>query len=106
MVQIPYGPEFFSSLIPTTSSVVFIAAMISYIRFFTAVHIYDFHISTIIKSRRLALPSQPMRSKLKNCETKPRRTQSLAVSCASGTFLVYQDWVLVKLTFVKFVLTN
>ena len=26
----------------------FIAARISYIRFFTAVHIYDFHISTII----------------------------------------------------------
>ena len=34
--------------ISTTSSVVFIAARISYIRFFTAVHIYDFHISTII----------------------------------------------------------
>ena len=32
----------------TTSSVVFIAARISYIRFFTAVHIYDFHISTVI----------------------------------------------------------
>ena len=48
-VQIPYGPEFFfSGLISTTSSVVFIAARISYIRFFTAVHIYDFHISTII----------------------------------------------------------
>ena len=47
-VQIPYRPEFFSDLISTTSSVVFIAARISYIRFFTAVHIYDFHISTII----------------------------------------------------------
>ena len=47
-VQIPYGPEFFSGLISTTSSVVFIAARISYIRFFTAVHIYDFHTSTII----------------------------------------------------------
>ena len=34
--------------ISNTSSVVFIAARISYIRFFTAVHIYDFHISTII----------------------------------------------------------
>ena len=34
--------------ISTTSSVVFIAARISYIRFFTAVHISDFHISTII----------------------------------------------------------
>ena len=48
-VQIPYGPEFFfSGLISTTSSVVFMAARISYILFFTAVHIYDFHISTII----------------------------------------------------------
>ena len=40
------GPEFFSGLISTTSSVVFIAARISYIRFFTAVHMYDFHMST------------------------------------------------------------
>ena len=32
----------------TTSSVVFLAVRISYIRFFTAVHIYDFHISTFI----------------------------------------------------------
>ena len=48
----PVRPEFFSGLISTTSSVVFIAARISYIRFFTAVHIYDFHISTII------IPSQ------------------------------------------------
>ena len=44
-------PEFFfSGLISTTSSVVFIAARISYIRFFTAVHMYDFHISSIIIS--------------------------------------------------------
>ena len=40
--------NFFSGLVSTTSSVVFIAARISYIRLFTAVHIYDFHISTII----------------------------------------------------------
>ena len=41
LVQIPYGPEFFPGLISIiTSSVVFIAARISYIRFFTAVHIY------------------------------------------------------------------
>ena len=52
VVEIPFGPEFFSGLISTTSSVVFIAARISYIRFFTAVHIYDFHISTIIMSKR------------------------------------------------------
>ena len=38
---------FFSGVISTTSSVMFIAARISYVRFFTAVHIYDFHISTI-----------------------------------------------------------
>ena len=31
-VQIPYGPEFFPGIISTTSSVVFIAARISYIR--------------------------------------------------------------------------
>ena len=43
-----YGPEFFSGLISTSSSVVFIAARISYIRFFTAVHIYDFHIPIIM----------------------------------------------------------
>ena len=34
------GPEFFSGLISNTSSVVFMAARISYMRFFTAVHIY------------------------------------------------------------------
>ena len=32
-VQIPYGPEFFSGLISTTSSVVFIASRIVYISF-------------------------------------------------------------------------
>ena len=47
-VQIPYGPEFFSGSISTTSSVVFLAARVSYIRFFTVVLIYDFHIVTII----------------------------------------------------------
>ena len=38
---------FFPGLISTTSSVVFIAARISFILFFTAVYIYDFLISTI-----------------------------------------------------------
>ena len=52
VVEIPFGPEFFSGLISTTSSVVFIAVKISYIRFFTAVHICDFYISTIIMSKR------------------------------------------------------
>ena len=52
-VEIPYVPDFFPGLISTTSSVVFIAASISYIRFFTAVHIYDFHISTIIRANCL-----------------------------------------------------
>ena len=42
------GLNFFSGLISATNSVVFIVARISYVRFFTAVHIYDFHISTII----------------------------------------------------------
>ena len=38
--------NFFSGLIPTTSSVVFIVARIAYISFLhvTSVHIYDFHI--------------------------------------------------------------
>ena len=44
-VQIPYRPEFNLQVL---FQVVFIAARISYILFFTAVHIYDFHISTII----------------------------------------------------------
>ena len=44
------------SLISTTSSVVFLAARISYICFFTAVHIYDFHISTIINSWSVLWP--------------------------------------------------
>ena len=39
---------FFSGLISTTSSIVFIAARIFYIRFFTAVHINDFHMSIIM----------------------------------------------------------
>ena len=48
----PIRPEnFFSGLISITSSVVFIAARISITRFFTAVHIYDLHISTIIMLR-------------------------------------------------------
>ena len=47
-VQDPYGPDFFLGLISTTSSIVFIAARIFYIRFFTAVHIHDFHISIIM----------------------------------------------------------
>ena len=50
-VQILYRLEFFSGLISTTSSVVFIAARISYIHLFTAVHIYDFHISAIITEK-------------------------------------------------------
>ena len=41
-------PEFFSGLITTTSSLVFLAARTSYIRLFTAVQIYEFHISKII----------------------------------------------------------
>ena len=47
-VQISYGPEFFSGLISSTSSVVFFAARISYIRFFSAVHIYEYHIYKFI----------------------------------------------------------
>ena len=48
-IQIPYGPEkIFSALISTSSSVVFLAARISYIRFFTAVQIYESYISKII----------------------------------------------------------
>ena len=41
------GPEFFSGLISNTSSVVFMAARISYMRFFTAVHIYIYVIYRI-----------------------------------------------------------
>ena len=47
-VQIPYRPEFFSGPIFTTAQAVFITAKIAFI--FTslfAVHIYDFHISTV-----------------------------------------------------------
>ena len=47
-VQDLYGPDFFSGLISTTSSIVFIAARIFYICFFTAVHINDFHMSIIM----------------------------------------------------------
>ena len=53
-VQISYGPEFFPALIFTTSSVVFITAKIASILVSsTAVHIYDFHIFTVIYSRSL-----------------------------------------------------
>ena len=41
------------------SSVVFIAARISYTRFFTAVHIYDFYISTTIKPLILHVSPHP-----------------------------------------------
>ena len=37
------SPRVFSFLISTSNSVVFIAARISYIRFFIAAHMYDFH---------------------------------------------------------------
>ena len=53
-VQIPYESEFFfffQVLFSTTSSVVFLAARISQIRFFTAVQIYEFHITKIIVNR-------------------------------------------------------
>ena len=46
--KIRTGLIFFSGLISTTSSIVFIAARIFYVRFFTAVHIHDFHISIIM----------------------------------------------------------
>ena len=50
-VQIQYGPEFFAGLIFTTSSVVFITArIVSILVSSTAVHIYDFHIFTVIYS--------------------------------------------------------
>ena len=43
------GLDFFlSGLISTSSSVAFIAVRIAYIRFLTPVHIYNFHISTIV----------------------------------------------------------
>ena len=42
MVQIPYGPEFFLGLISTIRSVVFIAARIANIRFFSAVYWHKF----------------------------------------------------------------
>ena len=45
----------FSGLISATSSVMFIAARIFYNRFFTAAHIYDFHIFTIISPRVVLL---------------------------------------------------
>ena len=44
----PKGPNFLQVLFSTTSSVVFLIAKISQIRFFTAVQIYEFHISKII----------------------------------------------------------
>ena len=43
------GLKIFSGLISTTSLVVFLAARISHICFFTAVQMYEFHISKIIK---------------------------------------------------------
>ena len=53
-VQIQYGPEFFAGLIFTTSSVAFITArIVSILVSSTAVHIYDFHIFTVIYSRAL-----------------------------------------------------
>ena len=42
------GLNFFQVLFSTTSSIVFITARISYIRFFAAVQIYEFQISKII----------------------------------------------------------
>ena len=49
------GLNFFQVLFLITSSVVFLAARISWIRFFTAVQIYEFHISKIIKGTWVAL---------------------------------------------------
>ena len=50
-IQILYRPEFFSGLISTTSSVVFLAVRITCIHFFTVVHIYDSHIFTVVVSK-------------------------------------------------------
>ena len=49
-VQIPYGPEFFSGPISTTSSVVFIAARIAYIS-----HVNEFKAAVIWKGRGKSL---------------------------------------------------
>ena len=47
----PHGPEFFSGLISTTNSVVFVTARIASIFVSsTGVYIYDFHIFTVIIS--------------------------------------------------------
>ena len=46
------GLNFFQVIFSTTSSVVFLAARISSIRFFTAVQIYEFHISKIVIHRK------------------------------------------------------
>ena len=49
MVQIPYGPEFFSGpIFQLLVSVVFLATRSSLFHLFTAVQIYKFHISKII----------------------------------------------------------
>ena len=53
-VQILYRPEFLSYLIFTTAQVVFITVKIAFIlTSLSTVHIYDFHIFTIIYSSRV-----------------------------------------------------
>ena len=42
------GMNFFQVLFLTTTSAVFLAARISQLRFFTAVQIYEFHISNVV----------------------------------------------------------
>ena len=53
----PIQAWFFSGLISTTSSVVFIAGRTFHIHFFTALQIYDFHISTITINQTFLLRS-------------------------------------------------
>ena len=60
------GLNFFQVLFSITSLVVFLAARISWIRFFTAVQIYEFHISKIIKGTWVAHFFQPCAVSIQN----------------------------------------
>ena len=82
-VKILYGHETFTGIISTTSSIVFIAARISNIRFFTAVHIYDFHISTIIRANCLGDLTH-----ITNVPSVRQITKAMSALTTVGTHLV------------------
>ena len=91
------GLNFFQVLLSTTSSLVFLAARTSYIRLFTAVQIYEFHISKIIivsdirdRSSKFCI-LKSVKDKVKVNKFKVRNFSQFSADCFNAE-LSQVDW--------------